>query len=243
MDHDNPRPRGYTARWGTLGMARLGAAAVLCAATLTAQTFTLNPLTSGGVQQAGLHLYNFSVYSQYSTVGQSWINLLNELSGTTATSLPGHMTASGASLAVGLHFGGVEDGRSDFSLLYAPTYSYTTYGQKLSQFTHSVALSWSRKLVPRWQLSISASAVEGSFEQIIFSPTSGQNVDILGRHGSGTGGADSDGTDHQFEHCRRHRCGCHREPRITAFLWRSGAFGAGAGGANLFEFPAAKLFG
>jgi hypothetical protein len=146
---------------------------------LTAQTFTLNPLTSAGAQQNGFHLYNFSAFAQYSTVDQSWINLVDTLSGSPGTPLPSYTSVSGFSASVGLHVGGVEGARSNFSLIYSPTFSYTTYGQSSSQLAHTLAFSWSRKLAPQWQLSVSASGVEGAFDQFLFSPTNAQNVASL----------------------------------------------------------------
>jgi hypothetical protein len=124
-------------------------------------------------------LYNFSAYTQYSTVDQSWIYTADALSGVAATPVPGYQTVSGVSASIGLHFGSGAGGRSDFSAVYSPTYSYSTYEQNTSQLSQSLAFSWSRKLTPQWQFVASASGVEGSFEQLLFSPTNAQNLASL----------------------------------------------------------------
>jgi hypothetical protein len=155
--------------------ARLWIGISIGAAALSAQSFTLDPLTTAGVQQHGFRVYNFSVYSGYSTVDSRWNSFLQSATGTTGGTLPSYTTATGLSGSVGLHLGGSEEA-SGFSVIYTPSYSNTWYGHSYGMWTHSLALNWAVKLAPRWQFAVSGSGVTGNFNQLLFSPTAAQSL-------------------------------------------------------------------
>jgi hypothetical protein len=150
-------------------------AGLLGAATLPAQTFELNPLTTSGVSQNGFRIYDLSAYTSYSTVDSRWNNFIESLAGGQYLNLPNHTTLSGVSGAFGFHSGN-EEGTHNFSVIYSPSYSYTTFGLGVGALTHTLALYWSVKLRPQWQFSATASGAAGNFEQLLFSPTSTQSL-------------------------------------------------------------------
>jgi hypothetical protein len=164
--------------------ARWGAAVIISAAALGAQTFLDNPLTTTGVNQSGFHIYDISAFTGYSTVDKSWKTVVQSLTGTTLPNLPSYSTLSGASASMGFHVSGGDGGKGSFSVIYSPSFSYTTYGQSWSAMTHTLALSWDVKLAPRWRFIASGSGVTGSFDQILFSPNSEQSLAAF----SGTAG-------------------------------------------------------
>ena len=155
---------------------RLTAVVLVSAGALGAQTFLTNPLTTDGVDRPGLRIYGVSGFTGFSTVDQSWRNVVEALSGNTLGNLPSYSTLSGVSTSIGYRFGGQEDSLTNFSFLYSPSFSYTTYGQGWSSLTHTLSLSWTHKLAPRWHASASLSGFTGNFNQALFSPNSEQNV-------------------------------------------------------------------
>ena len=173
-------------RFAALGRAaRLLFGFALAAAALNAQFFSLNPLTPG-TGGPGLRIYNLSVYTGYSTVDSNWTKVAQSLSGT-STTIPNYSVGSGINASLGFQTG-VAGGRSSFGVVYSPSYSRSDAGWSASFLTHSLGLMWGLKM-GRWQLSAGASGITGNFDQLIFSPTSGQSLASLLSTGPVTQGA------------------------------------------------------
>jgi hypothetical protein len=153
-------------------LIRMLAFIMASAAALAAQSF-LNPLTTAGMNERGVHLYGVSIFSGVSTVDNAALQLVTGV----AADRPGYTTSSGVSAAFGVNFANGE--RSNFSAMYSGSYSYQTYGYNVGTTDHSAALSWGRKLAPKWRATSSFSAALGSFNQLVFAPTTAQSIATL----------------------------------------------------------------
>jgi hypothetical protein len=151
---------------------RLMVATLAGAAVLTAQSL-LQSLTTAGVQQNGLRIYDISGYSGYSTVDTS---SLAKIFGPSNQNGPDHTITSGASTALGFN---KHSEKVDFSVMYSVSYEHQTYGTSWNSLSHTTALSWSRKLAPKWRFNITASGIAGNFNQMLFSATTLQSIASL----------------------------------------------------------------
>jgi hypothetical protein len=146
---------------------RTGIALAACATAVFAQSF-LNPLTTAGMDQNGPHLYSVSAFTGYLTSHLSGPGIVTD------PNRPAYYLTSGASASLGYSRRTSE--RTDFAVMYAPSYAYGTSGIGANRMTHAVAMSWGYKLSPNWRFSTSASGVTGNFSQLLFSPTAEQTL-------------------------------------------------------------------
>jgi hypothetical protein len=163
---------------GVARAARLWSGLLIGAAALNAQFFLLNPLTPSGSERSGVGVYGVSVYTGYTTEDANWAQVAQALTGINTTSLPTHSISSGVTASMGLRLG-EQEGGSQFAVVYSPSYSYSSYGEGYSSLAHSLGLTWDHRLASRWHFFMGASAVTGNFDQLLFSPTSGQSLASL----------------------------------------------------------------
>lgn len=118
----------------------------------------------GGPESQGLHLYDVSVYSGYSTLAYPYGVSQVPLQG--AGSLGGD-TNYGGSITVG---GQWHRPKTDFMFQYTGSYNGMVRYSNVNAFGHVLSLSASRRLTSKWTLSLSANGQDLTMAQYLYQP-------------------------------------------------------------------------
>ena len=124
----------------------------------------LDQVNFRSAQLGGLRLEGISVFSGYSSSAYPITNGQPLLPG--ASSIGGDVTF-GASATVGWQ---LHREYTDLSAIYTGTYTGMARYSNLDAMNHSLAISASRKLRPKWTLTLSASGQDLSMAQYVFQP-------------------------------------------------------------------------
>jgi hypothetical protein len=144
--------------------AQIVIAAVLTAAVVSSQTL-VDQVNFKGSAMEGFRLYGVSAYTGYST---SALPLgLNETVPSGVEGLSGSGTY-GASASFGWQH---RRDRTNASLFYSGSYSGMTHYSNLNSLSHSLSLSASRQLTPKWTLTLTGSAQDGTLAEYLYQPT------------------------------------------------------------------------
>ncbi len=144
-----------------------------------------NSILPAGVQEAGFHISNVSVFGSYSNTNDIAI-----LTGEPNETLSGHGFGLGVSTSVG--WSSQDNEKNQFSISYAPSYTYSISSSgypNIGRFSQGLNFGWTRKLSEKWTLSASASTSMGSFNDLVLNPSNDQLLTALPGTGQDLAGA------------------------------------------------------
>lgn len=132
-------------------------------------------LTPTGLEQPGFHLNQISLFSAYSNLNET----------VSSPGIPGQTVSAhvfGNGISAGAGWSKPATDLSTFAVNYNVNYSYQPADSNTvsaGYLTQSLSAIWSQKLGTKWSFSLSLSGAMGSFNQLIFAPTSDQVLSSL----------------------------------------------------------------
>ena len=145
-------------------LAHLAIVTGITAGAVAAQSLT-DQVNFKGAAVEGLRLYGVSIFSGYSTspipfgLGQNGIAGAQDLGGS-------------ANYGASASFGWQHHRRgTSFSALYSLTYGGVARYSELSGLSHSLSLTASQQLTPKWTLSVAGSAQDSTQAEFMFQPS------------------------------------------------------------------------
>jgi hypothetical protein len=151
--------------------AKLAARAILfLAGSAFGFAQVIDAITPTGLEQAGFHLSQISVFSSYSSLNETL----------TAPGYPSQENSGyglGAGILAGVGWSKKVTDSSSFSVNYNISDNYQYHGSgsfNAGYLTQAISAAWSHQLGTKFSISASLSGAMGSFNQLILSPTSQQ---------------------------------------------------------------------